>query len=59
MAMFAEDPALTRTHLDFEDRLQQLLSALITGFLNTATPNPREPPATATPDPAKVLRHSR
>ena len=59
MAMFAEDPALTRTHLDFEDRLQQLLSALITGFLNTATPKPREPPATATPDPPKVLRHSR
>ena len=27
------DPALTRAHVNFEDRLQQLLSALITGFL--------------------------
>ena len=34
-AMYAEIPALTRAHVDFEDRLQQLLSALITGFLNT------------------------
>jgi AcrR family transcriptional regulator len=34
-AMYAEDPALTRAHVDFEDRLQHLLSALITGFLNT------------------------
>jgi hypothetical protein len=33
--MYAEDPALTRAHVDFEDRLQHLLSALITGFLNT------------------------
>jgi AcrR family transcriptional regulator len=40
-AMFAEDPALTRAHVDFEDRLQQLLGALITGFLNTQTPKPR------------------
>jgi AcrR family transcriptional regulator len=32
-AMYAEDPALTRAHVDFEHRLQQLLSALITGFL--------------------------
>jgi AcrR family transcriptional regulator len=32
-AMYAEDPALTRAHVDFEDRLRQLLSALITGFL--------------------------
>ena len=54
MAMFAEDPALTRTHLDFEDRLQHLLSALITGFLNTATPKPRKPPATVTPDPPRA-----
>ena len=37
-AMHAEDPALTRAHVDFEDRLQQLLSALITGFLNTQKP---------------------
>jgi AcrR family transcriptional regulator len=35
-AMYAEDPALTRAHVDFEDRLQELLSALITGFLKTA-----------------------
>jgi AcrR family transcriptional regulator len=34
-AIFAEDPALTRAHVDFEDRLRQLLGALITGFLNT------------------------
>jgi hypothetical protein len=40
-AMFAEDPTLTRAHVDFEDRLQQLLSALITGFLNRQTPKPR------------------
>jgi hypothetical protein len=33
-AMYAENPALTRAHVDFEDRLQQLLSTLITGFLN-------------------------
>jgi AcrR family transcriptional regulator len=32
-AMYVEDPALTRAHVDFEHRLQQLLSALITGFL--------------------------
>jgi AcrR family transcriptional regulator len=38
-AMYAEDPALTRAHVDFEDRLQQLLSALITGFLNTQKPH--------------------
>jgi AcrR family transcriptional regulator len=37
-AMYAQDPALTRAHVDFEDRLQQLLSALITGFLNTQKP---------------------
>ena len=36
-AIFAEDPALTRAHVDFEDRLQQLLSALITGFLAGTT----------------------
>jgi hypothetical protein len=53
-AMFAEDPALTRAHFDFEDRLQQLLSTLITGFLNTAIPKPRRPPATVTPDPPKA-----
>jgi AcrR family transcriptional regulator len=37
-AMYNQDPALTRAHVDFEDRLQQLLSALITGFLNTQKP---------------------
>ena len=41
-AIFAEDPALTRAHVDFEDRLQQLLGALITGFLNAKTPRPRK-----------------
>jgi AcrR family transcriptional regulator len=47
-AMYAEDPALTRAHVDFEDRLRQLLSALIIGFLNTKTPKPHEPPAALT-----------
>jgi len=46
MAMLAEDPALTRSHIEFEDHLQQLLSALITGFLNAETPKPRKRPAT-------------
>jgi AcrR family transcriptional regulator len=32
------EPALIRAHVDFEDRLQQLLSSLITGFLNPETP---------------------
>jgi AcrR family transcriptional regulator len=50
-AMYAEDPTLNRAHVDFEDRLQQLLSALITGFLNTKTPKPRKRPATARSDP--------
>jgi AcrR family transcriptional regulator len=45
-AIFAEDPALTRAHVDFEDRLQQLLRALITGFLHAETANPRRSPAT-------------
>jgi AcrR family transcriptional regulator len=52
-AMFAEDPALTRTHVDFEDHLQHLVSALITGFLNTATPKPRKP-AVVRSDPPKA-----
>jgi AcrR family transcriptional regulator len=46
-AMFAEDPALTRAHVDFEDRLQQLLKTLITGSLNTETAKPRNTAATA------------
>jgi Tetracyclin repressor-like, C-terminal domain len=50
-AMYAEDPALTRAHVDFEDRLQQLLSALITGFLNTPAPKPHKRPATVRSDP--------
>jgi AcrR family transcriptional regulator len=33
-AMFAEIPSLTRAHVNFEDRLQELLANLITGFLN-------------------------
>ena len=44
-AMFAEKPELIRAHVDFEDRLQQLLSALLTGFLNTETTKPRQPAA--------------
>ena len=55
-AMYAEDPALTRAHVDFEDRLQQLLSALITGFLDTETPKPRKPPATVNSDPPKAAK---
>jgi AcrR family transcriptional regulator len=39
-AMYAEDPALIRAHVDFESRLQQLLSALITGFLHTERASP-------------------
>jgi hypothetical protein len=39
-AIYAEDPALTRAHVDFEPRLEQLLSALITGFLNTEPASP-------------------
>lgn len=53
-AMYAEDPALTRAHVDFEDRLQQLLSALITGFLNTETPKLHTPPATVRSDPPEA-----
>jgi AcrR family transcriptional regulator len=49
-AMYAEIPALTRAHVDFEDRLQQLLVALITGFLNRETPKPRKSPATIRSD---------
>jgi AcrR family transcriptional regulator len=41
-AMYAQDPALTRAHVHFEDRLRALLSALITGFLNTPAPKPQE-----------------
>jgi AcrR family transcriptional regulator len=45
-AMFAEIPSLTRAHVDFEDRLQELLTNLITGFLNKEA---RKPPATISP----------
>jgi Tetracyclin repressor-like, C-terminal domain len=38
-AIYDADPALTRAHVDFEVRLQQLLSSLITGFLNPETPD--------------------
>ncbi len=41
-AMYAQDPALTRAHVHFEDRLRALLSALITGFLNRPAPKPQE-----------------
>ena len=46
-AMFAEKPELNRAHVHFEERLQQLLTALITGFLNTETAKPRKSAATA------------
>jgi AcrR family transcriptional regulator len=49
-AAFAQNPALIRAHIDFEERLQQLLSALITGFLNTDTVKPRKSAATAKSD---------
>ena len=55
-AIFAEDPALTRAHVDFEARLRQLLSGLITGFLNAKTPRPRKRPATVTSGPPKGER---
>jgi AcrR family transcriptional regulator len=32
-AMYADIPALTRAHVDFEKRLRQLLATLISGFL--------------------------
>jgi AcrR family transcriptional regulator len=41
-AMYAQDPALTRARVHFEDRLRALLSALITGFLNPPAPKPQE-----------------
>jgi AcrR family transcriptional regulator len=40
-AMFAEIPELTRAHVNFQERLQQLLTALITGFLHRDAPNRR------------------
>ena len=40
-AMFAEIPELTRAHVNFEERLQELLTALITGFLHPDAPNRR------------------
>jgi AcrR family transcriptional regulator len=52
-AMFAEFPSLTRAHVDFEDRLKQLLSTLLTGFLNREMP---KPPATMRSDPPKAKR---
>ncbi|HEY2438288.1 MAG TPA: TetR family transcriptional regulator [Solirubrobacteraceae bacterium] len=38
-AMYSEIPELTRAHVDFEQRLEQLLKTLITGFLHTGTTN--------------------
>jgi AcrR family transcriptional regulator len=52
-AMFAEVPSLTRAHVDFEDRLQELLTNLITGFLNKGT---HKPPATIRPDTLNAAR---
>ena len=40
-ATFAEVPELTRAHVDFEQRLQELLTALITGFLHRDVPSRR------------------
>jgi hypothetical protein len=51
--MYVAIPALTRAHVHFEDRLQELLSALITGFLNTQAPKPRKPAAVRS-DPPKA-----
>jgi AcrR family transcriptional regulator len=41
MAMYSEIPELTRSHVDFEQHLEQLLRTLLTGFLHTSTPNLR------------------
>ncbi len=41
IAMYSEIPELMRTHIDFEQHLEQLLKTLITGFLHTSTPNHR------------------
>jgi AcrR family transcriptional regulator len=38
-AMYSEIPELTRAHVDFEQRLEQLLKTLITGFLHTSATN--------------------
>ncbi|HEY2650406.1 MAG TPA: TetR family transcriptional regulator [Solirubrobacteraceae bacterium] len=40
-AMYSEIPELMRAHVDFEQRLEQLLKTLITGFLHTSTTNHR------------------
>jgi AcrR family transcriptional regulator len=42
-AMYSEIPELMRTHVDFEQHLEQLLKTLITGFLNTSSTNHRRP----------------
>jgi AcrR family transcriptional regulator len=52
-AMFAEVPSLTRSHVNFEDHLQELLTNLITGFLNKET---RKPPATMRPETLQARR---
>lgn len=49
-AVFAEKPELNRAHIDFEERLQQLLTTLVTGFLNTETAKPRKSAATTRSD---------
>lgn len=40
-AMYSEIPELMRAHVDFEQRLEQLLKTLITGFLHTSTTSRR------------------
>lgn len=40
-AMLAEVPELTRAHVEFQARLQQLLGVLITGFLQATQPRHR------------------
>ena len=41
-AMYSAIPELMRAHVDFEQRLAQLLKTLITGFLHTSTTNHRQ-----------------
>jgi AcrR family transcriptional regulator len=53
-AMFAEVPSLTRAHVDFEDRLQELLTNLITGFLNNKTRKPPEGPIRSRPGAGRI-----
>lgn len=53
-AMFAKVPSLTRAHVDVEDRLQELLANLITGFPNRGTGKPPEGPIRSRPGAARI-----